>query len=326
VEVASASATALSLSLRLEPSTPPGAYVVAVRTEEGGGAAVLVVAPSSPTIASVAPATVSRPGTPEVVLSGTGLLRPDGSAGTVSVVTAERGQPVPFEVVSSEAGALRLRLTLPADLPVGDLLVGVSTEDGSAAAVVPVAPAPPSIASVSPARVGLPATADLVIAGENLLQPDGKPPRVAVTRVGSASAIRPLVVSSKPDSLTVRISTAVGTMPGPQVLSVRTADGVAAVLFEVVDAPAPSVTGIDVAQATPGATVLTIVRGTGLAGATDITFDGEGVNGTVLPGGNDRELHVKIAVALGAAKGSRTFSVSAPGGTAGSGKIVFHVR
>jgi hypothetical protein len=86
------------------------------------------------------------------------------------------------------------------------------------------------------------------------------------------------------------------------------------------------VTRLETDGAAPGGTILTRLLGAGLGGATEVTFDGAGVTATVLPGGSDTELHLRIVVAPGAAKGPRTFTVVAPGGAASSGKAVFTVR
>jgi hypothetical protein len=106
----------------------------------------------------------------------------------------------------------------------------------------------------------------------------------------------------------------------------RTPDGVAAAVFEVVDAAPPTVTKIESEGAAAGGAVLTRIFGTGLDGVTEVAFDGEGVTARVLPGGSATELHVRIAVEAGAARGPRAFRVLAPGGEGSSGKVVFTVR
>jgi hypothetical protein len=244
----------------------------------------------------------------------------------VSVARADGTGTLPVEVLDAKPDALRLRLSIPPDHPPGDLLVSVATEDGGAAGVLVVDRAPPVIESVSPRRIGVPTTATLRIEGKNLVNADGKPPLLAVTRPGSPSAIKPVLVEATPTALTLRITTAPGTLAGPHVASVRTTDGAAAALFEIVDAPPPTVTRIEVDGAAPGGAVLTRILGTGLDGVTEVTFEGAGVTARVLPGGTATELHVRVAVDADAARGPRTFTLVAPGGEVGSGKVVFTVR
>ena len=99
----------------------------------------------------------------------------------------------------------------------------------------------------------------------------------------------------------------------------HTVTGHAAMIGE--DAPS-----IERNAAEAGGTLLTRILGTGFREVTAVTFVGTGVTAVVLPGGTDVELPVKVTVEAGATKGPRPFTVTAAGGTASSGKVVFTVR
>jgi hypothetical protein len=326
VSIGKSTPSALSLVVKPDAKAPVGTYLVTVRTDAGGTAVPLLVTAVPPSIASVAPARLVRPAAAQVTVTGSGLSNPDGSAPTVTVAKADGSMPIPVKKVTAAKDSLTLDLDLAADAAPGGYVVAVQTTDGGAAVPLQVEGSPPTLATIAPARMGVPSTQDFTVTGENLRNPDGKPPTLQVTRTGSASELAPLLVSSDAKALTFRVSTRLGTAPGPQVVSVRTADGVAALLFTVVDAPPPVVTGIDLAAGARGGTFLTTVRGSGLTGATEVVFEGKGVAAVVLSGGNERELPVRVTVAADAEPGPRAFSVTAPGGAGRSGTVTFAVK
>ena len=82
--------------------------------------------------------------------------------------------------------------------------------------------------------------------------------------------------------------------------------------------PEPVIERIKRNEGQIGATFGTIIIGENLLGATLVEFSGEGVTATIEPGGTARSLPIKIKIALRAAPGPRTFSVTTPGGTASS--------
>jgi hypothetical protein len=86
------------------------------------------------------------------------------------------------------------------------------------------------------------------------------------------------------------------------------------------------VTGIDLVSGARGGTFLTMIRGSGLAGATEVAFAGKGVTAVVLPGGTEREMPVRIVVAADAEAGAHAFTVTAPGGASPSGSVGFTVK
>ena len=325
-EITESTPSAIVLSVTTDAKTVPGAYVISVKTEEGGAAISLLVGPTIPTITSAAPARVVRPATTTLTLAGAGLSNPDGSPPAVSIARADGSQPISVTQIRAAKDSVQIDLTLPPDAALGGYVVSLATTDGAVAVPFSVDGAPPALTSITPLRLGVPATQEFVVTGENLLNPDGKPGSLQVTRTGSAADMTPLLVSSDASSLTFRVTTKPGTLPGPHLISVRTADGVSAILFTVVEAAPPVVTGLDASTGNRMGTVLTILRGSGLASATEMKFAGKGVTATLLQNDNDRELHVKITAAADADLGPHAFTLTAPGGTTTSGSVVFTVK
>jgi hypothetical protein len=138
--------------------------------------------------------------------------------------------------------------------------------------------------------------------------------------------VRAQVLESAAGALRVRLTTPAGTPAGPHLLLVETPDGTAAALVAVSDVPPPTFAGIDLATGTRFGTFLTRIRGTGLRGASEVRVSGKGVVATVLPGGTDTELPVRLEVARDAEPGPRTLTVVGPGGTATNEKATFTVQ
>jgi hypothetical protein len=307
--------------------TPARGYALVVTTPEGSAATALQVDPTLPSVASVTPASAVRPGKVEVAVEGHGLLPVADRKPKLALVPAVGGGgPVPGEVVSAGPDRVVARFAIePAAAP-GPWLLVVDTPEGGAAAPFTVEAAPPVVASMTPTRMGTPAVVDVTLAGKNLVQPNGSAPRVQVTRLGSASSVTASVVSSTPDALVLRLTTAAGSTPGPHVVVVQTADGVSAAVLEVSDAKPPRVVSIEPNAAGKGESLFARVRGSALTGVVGVAFSGKGVTAAVQPGSTDDVLNLKVTVEPDAAPGPRTFTVEGPGGVAADPAQVFTVK
>ncbi len=325
-EIASATPSEVRVRLKAEASTVPGAYVVTLTTVEGGVAAEVGVEGRAPAIAAASPASVARGADVEVTLTGTGLSNPDGTPPSVAIAEAGGGGTLACRVVSATAEKVTLAVTGLAVAVPGPRLLALRTSDGGAAVPFTVEAAPPSIAALSLATIGVPATEEVAVTGKYLLKPDGSKPAVQVTRVGSASALTATLVSATADAAVVRVTTPPNAPAGPHLLVLRTADGEAAALFAVVAAPPPRITKIDITAGARGGALVTVIRGTGFLGATGVAVSGEGVTVTILPGATDTELQVRFAVDAAATLGPRTVSVTAPGGKATTQAGAFTVK
>ncbi|HEX5000694.1 MAG TPA: hypothetical protein VFY29_20895 [Terriglobia bacterium] len=118
-------------------------------------------------------------------------------------------------------------------------------------------------------------------------------------------------------SLPVSIVVSPGAIVGVRALTVNAAGGVSDSFtgFNVTGTlEAPAITSISPSAGTIGTTRSVTIRGTGLTGATAVTFSGTGVTGAIESGGTADGLPVTVTVDVAAALGTRTFTVTTPGG------------
>ena len=73
-------------------------------------------------------------------------------------------------------------------------------------------------------------------------------------------------------------------------------------------------------------TTVVRIKGSGLLGASEVTFSGTGVTAEVLPGGTDKETILRVTVAKDAAPGARVLTLVAPGGAVTGGETSFTVK
>jgi len=189
------------------------------------------------------------------------------------------------------------------------------------ASLVGASPSAPSVISLTGVTSASPGGAAVaaVINGTNL---------AGATAVTFADpAVTAIVNSSAPATVNISVTVSGAAVPGAKAFTVTTPGGAAnspgGVVFTVTGAvPAPVVTGIDVHAGAQGTVVGAIISGTNLLGATGVAFSGAGIVAAIQPGGTAVSLPVSITIAGAAAVGARTFTVTTPGGAAGSGGVV----
>ncbi len=285
------------------------------------------VAPAIPTITDVAVTPAPRPGDLVVVVTGADLVGPGGVAPTVVLAKADGSDPWPAIVSAAAPGKLTVAVPVAATASPGPRVLVVTTSEGGARRCRSRCPRPSRRSSaVDPAVVGVPANLVVTVSGRNLLGPAGAKPVIAVTRLGAPATIKSDLIEATATTLKVRVITPAGTTAGTHVLTAKTADGVAAGLFEIVNAPMPAITGLTPASGPRLATVTVALEGTGLLGISAVTFAGEGVTAAIQPGATDTRVMLRVTVTADAAPGARTVTVTAPGGTATGGKLVFAVE
>jgi len=320
--------TAAAVKVRLEPpaGARAGACVVVVRTSDGVAAGVTSLAPAVPTIANLAVTSSARPGPLAVVVTGADLLGPSGAMPTVVLVRPDGSDPVPAAVTTAAPGRLLVEVPLTAATVPGPRVLLVTTSEGGVAAPLVVPATPPRITALDPVTLGIPARVEFTVTGTELVGPGGAAPVVTVTRLGAPAPVKADLLDASPTTLRVRIVTLAGTQPGTHVLAVRTADGVAAGLFEIVNAPMPVLTSLQPAAGPRLSTVTVVLEGTGLLGASAVTFAGDGVTAAIQPGATDTKVYLRVTVANNAVPGARAITVTAPGGLATTPKLVFTVE
>ena len=127
------------------------------------------------------------------------------------------------------------------------------------------------------------------------------------------------IISSDANSITADIAIAANARAGARSFTVTTPGGrgtsPAGVDFTVRQA-APVITGINPTSGTLGSRVTATISGANLAGATEVTFSGSGINVDRISGSSDTSVSVNLTIDPNAGVGSRSFTVTTPGGTA----------
>src|SRR5439155_5435028 len=77
----------------------------------------------------------------------------------------------------------------------------------------------------------------------------------------------------------------------------------------------PVVTGITPSSGAAATSQPATISGTGLGGATAVTFSGSGVTATIETGGTATSLPITVTIGAGAGLGARTVTVTTPNGT-----------
>ncbi|MBT0770667.1 IPT/TIG domain-containing protein [Kineosporia sp. J2-2] len=247
-------ATAFSVDsdTRITATSPAGSGVVDVTVRTPGGTSDLSVADRftyrpAPQITGLAPASGPAAGGTVVILTGSGF--------TGATEVAVGGVPVPF-TVNGDGG---ITLTVPAGA-VGPESVRVTTPGGAASTGYEYLNTP-GITGVSPSSG--PVTGGTTVT----LRGSGFAGATAVT-FGSVAAASFTV--DAPDRIT---AVAPAHAAGPVGLTVTTPAGTSAAEPYTYLAP-PVVTGVAPVSGPVAGGTTVMIRGTGLAGASDVTFEG----------------------------------------------------
>jgi sugar lactone lactonase YvrE len=118
--------------------------------------------------------------------------------------------------------------------------------------------------------------------------------------------------------LPISITVDAGASPGVRTFSVTTADGTSESFsgFTVVNSVIPpSITSINPLKGVIGASIPALVTGSGLTGATAVTFSGTGVTASIESGATDTSLPITVSIAANATLDLRVLTVTTPAGT-----------
>jgi hypothetical protein len=167
----------------------------------------------------------------------------------------------------------------------------------------------PSITAISPNTGAQGTTLGATITGTDLLGASGvkfSGSGVAAT-IGSGGT-----ATSLPLTVTIDPQAALG----PRTVTVTTPVGTSTAFSGFTVTPNPiTITAISPSTgAQGGGTIAGVITGTGLSGATSITFSGTGITATIGPGGTSTTLPVAISITPQAALGLQTVTVAAAAG------------
>ena len=265
-------------------SSPAGSGTVGVTVTTAGGtsaAARFTYAAAPPTVTGLSPASGPAAGGTAVTISGTGLGHATGVrfGGAAGAITADSASQI---IVTSPAGS-------------GTVDVTVTTEAGAAGAgrFTYEAP-PPVIASISPSSGPASGGTAVTISGTGLSQATG------VSFGGAAGAI----TADSASQIIVTSPAGTGTVD----VTVTTAGGTGAAGRFTYEVPPPVIDAISPSSgSTTGGTTVTI-SGSGLAGATAVSFGGAGAKIVADSG-------TQITVVSPAGSGTVNITVTTAGGT-----------
>src|SRR5213593_608275 len=271
------------------------AVLVQVASGQSGEPVVTGITPSSGTPGTSVPATISGTnlnGATAVTFSGSGVTATIGTGTATSLpitVTIAGG-------ASTDTRTLTVMTGIGTSLPFTGFTV--------------TSPAPPAITGISPSS-GTPGTSvPATISGTDL---NGA---TAVTFSGSGVTAT-IGTGGTATSLPITVTIAAGASTDTRTLTVTTGIGTSLPFtgFTVTSPAPPAITGISPSSGIPGTSVPATISGTGLGGATAVTFSGSGVTATIGTGGTATSLPITVTNAAGASTDTRTLTVTTPIGT-----------
>ncbi len=153
-------------------------------------------------------------------------------------------------------------------------------------------------------------TVNAVIEGRNLVG--------AVVSLSGEGVTPSAGVTFDPARLPVTISIAPNAVAGPRTVTVTTSGGSIqkdSINFTVVgQGTNPIVSGINPSRATRGGSTDAVITGFRLNGASAVSFGGAGVTASILSGGSETNLPIRITIGANADLGPRAVSVATSGG------------
>src|SRR2546428_703177 len=270
------------------------AVLVQVASGQSGEPVVTGITPSSGAAGTSQPATIS----------GTGL-------GGATAVTFS-GSGVTATIGTGTATSLPITVTIAGGASTDTRTLTVTTGIGTSlpfTGFTVTSPAPPAITGISP-PAGTPGTSvPATISGTNLngataVSFSGSGVTATIGTGGTATSL-PITVTiaagASTDTRTLTVTTPIGTSPAFSGFTVNSGG--------------PVVTGITPSSGAAGTSQPATISGTGLGGATAVTFSGSGVTATIETGGTATSLPITVTIAAGAGLGARTVTVTTPNWT-----------
>ncbi len=307
------SPTQITANITIDPAAAPGARSVTVTTPGGSSAPLanaFTVNPAPPTITGVSPNQGIQGQTlSNVILTGTYLT------GATSV---DFGSGITATIVSIDSPTqITASITIDGTAAEGTRIVSINTPGGTATlpggftvtAPVPVPVPPPTITGVSPDSADQDQALDVVITGSNLSG-------ATTVDFGAGITVTSFTVNSS-TQITANITIDPAAAPGARSITVTTPGGSSAPLanaFTVNPAP-PTVTSISPNQGIQGQTLNgVIITGTYFTGATSVSF-GSGITVNSLDVNSPTQITANITINPAAAPGTRSITVTTPGGS-----------
>jgi hypothetical protein len=312
---------------RIEVTLPVGRHVLELVVEDSAGlrsapsTVVVTVEQSPPVINQIQPNNGTQGSIVRAEIRGENLLGISqvsfsGTGVTASILPGGTNNNVPVEITiapQATLGGRSFTVTTPGGTATSPTGVQFTVQQNA-----------PVVRSLNPTS-GTQGTPSLqvIISGQNLSGAQD------VTFSGTGVTLN-RIISSDANTVTADIAIATNARTGARNFTVTTPGGrgssPAGVDFTVLQA-VPVITGINPTSGTPGSRVTATINGSNLAGASEVTFPGSGINVDRISGSSDTSVSVNLTIDPNAAVGSRSFTVTTPGGTANSPRnVVFTVQ
>jgi hypothetical protein len=306
------SPTRATATLAIAAGSALGAHDLTVTTSGGTSEVVsfVVVAPPAPTLTSISPQGGIQDSTISVSLKGTNFLAGLTISGPGDITIAD------VNVVDSTTATATFKIAATAELGPHDITI--TTLGGTTAAVpfatLVVSAVPPALTGVAPASGSQGATVQVTLTGTNFSS------GLSVNAADGITVSNVSVTNGSTATATLTIDSAAGL--GSHSISVATPGGVSGTVSFRVDLPAPTLTGINPAQATAGDSPDVELSGTNFMAGLSIDAGANiAVSNVVIV--DSTLLRAKFTIGTDASPGNRSVTVTTATGSASVTFTVF---
>jgi hypothetical protein len=303
--VTAVNALTVTATFTIAPTAALGARNVTVTTPAGASNAVTftVVAPPTPTLASIAPPSEIRGTFANVVLTGSNFV----TGATVVVNPAATGVTISGVVVVNST-TIDATITSTAAAAIGSINIEVVTA-GGASNTLPFAITGPVLTSISPTSAnrgtnGIPIT----------LTGSGLTGTVAINISGGGISVGGLTVVND-TTVTATLDIAPGAAAGARNVTVTAPGGTSNAVTFTVTVPPSGLFSIAPNTGARGTAQAVVLTGISLTGATAVNVTGGGITVSGLTVVSDTQVNATFTITPTAALTARNVTVTAPGGT-----------
>jgi len=301
------SATTVTATFTIAPTATASARNVTVTTAAGTSNAVTftVVAPTSPTLTSIVPASEIRGTALGVTLTGTNFV----TGASVVATPAVTGFSISNVVVAS-ATSITATFTSTTGTPIGSVNIGVVTP-GGASNTLPFAINGPVLTSISPTSA-MRGTASVPVT----LTGSGLTGTTAINVSGGGITVSGLTVVSDTSVTATFAISATATASARNVTVTTSAGNSNAVTFTVTAPSSGSgLTSIAPDTGARGTTQTETLTGSGLTGATSVNVTGGGITVNSFTVNSDTQITASFTISPAAALTARNVTATTPSGT-----------
>ncbi len=296
------SSNQIAANITISSDATTGGRNISVTTSGGSYALPngFTVKQTLPVITSISPASGNRGSTLSVIFNGNNL------DGTTSVVFGEGVEVVDFFGISSTQ--LQVNIIISPDAETGLRNISLTTPGGTY--TLPgsfiIKQELPQITTLSIDSANQGATLNINISGANFIGATG-------VQFGAGISVNTFNVLSS-NQITANITVATSAAAGTRDISVTTPGGSFVLPGSfIIKQALPVITSINPDRGNPDSTLVVIINGNNLTGATSVGF-GSGIDVIDFSNISSTQLRVNVNIKQGATLGSRDITITTPGG------------